>query len=122
MSSFLFNCLLLNYSFPTNPNKITNCFKLFSLLQLYNYIAPASLFWFFETAYPLSPPNSLTPLFRNDYTKLGKQADAIAEVDHNIGILLKKINHLGLRDRTMIVVTGFAPDYFEHDIGQAPVR
>ena len=76
----------------------------------------------FETAYPLSPPNSLTPLFRNDYTKLGKQADAIAEVDHNIGILLKKINHLGLRDRTMIVVTGFAPDYFEHDIGQAPVR
>ena len=41
---FLFYCLLLNHSFQTNPNKITNCFKLFSLLQLYNYIAPASLF------------------------------------------------------------------------------
>ena len=46
ISSFLFYCLLLNHSFPTNPNSITNCFKLFSLLQLYNYIAPASLFWF----------------------------------------------------------------------------
>ena len=32
---FLFYCLLLNHSFPTNPNRITNCFKLFSLLQLY---------------------------------------------------------------------------------------
>ena len=28
ISSFLFYCLLLNHSFPTNPNKITNCFKL----------------------------------------------------------------------------------------------
>ena len=38
--SFLFYCLLFNHSFPTNPNKITNCFKLFCfLLQLYNYIA-----------------------------------------------------------------------------------
>ena len=46
ISSFLFYCLLLNLSFPTNPNRITNCFKLFSLLQLYNYIAPASLFDF----------------------------------------------------------------------------
>ena len=27
-SSFLFYCLLLNHSFPTNPNSITNCFKL----------------------------------------------------------------------------------------------
>ena len=44
ISSFLFDCLLLNHSFQTNPNRITNCFKLFSLLQLYNYIAPASLF------------------------------------------------------------------------------
>ena len=44
ISAFLFYCLLLNHSFSTNPNKITNCFKLFSLLQLYNYIAPASLF------------------------------------------------------------------------------
>jgi len=31
ISSFLFYCLLLNHSFPTNPNSITNCFKLFSL-------------------------------------------------------------------------------------------
>ena len=46
IGSFLFYCLLLNHSFPTNPNRITNCFKLFSLLQLYNYIAPASLFDF----------------------------------------------------------------------------
>ena len=46
ISSFLFYCLLLNHSFSTNPNKITNCFQLFSLLQLYNYIAPASLFDF----------------------------------------------------------------------------
>ena len=44
ISSFLFYCLLLNHSFPTNPNSVTNFFKLFSLLQLYNYIAPASLF------------------------------------------------------------------------------
>ena len=44
IGSFLFYCLLLNHSFQTNPNSITNCFKLFSLLQLYNYIAPASLF------------------------------------------------------------------------------
>ena len=26
ISAFLFYCLLLNHSFPTNPNKITNCF------------------------------------------------------------------------------------------------
>ena len=48
ISSFLFYCLLLNHSFPTNPNRITNCFKLFSLFTTYNYIAPASLFWFFK--------------------------------------------------------------------------
>ena len=29
VSSFLFYCLLLNHSFQTNPNRITNCFKLF---------------------------------------------------------------------------------------------
>ena len=28
ISAFLFYCLLLNHSFPTNPNRITNCFKL----------------------------------------------------------------------------------------------
>jgi pre-mRNA-splicing factor ATP-dependent RNA helicase DHX15/PRP43 len=42
IGSFLFYCLLLNHSFSTNPNKITNCFQLFSLLQLYNYVAPRS--------------------------------------------------------------------------------
>ena len=36
ISSFLFYCLLLNHSFQTNPNRITNCFELFSLSQLYN--------------------------------------------------------------------------------------
>ena len=49
-SSILFYCLLLNHSFQTNPNRTTNCFKLLLLyLQLYNYIAPASLFLIFET-------------------------------------------------------------------------
>ena len=33
--SFLFYCLLLNHSFPTNPNSITNCFKL--ILSVYNF-------------------------------------------------------------------------------------
>ena len=38
ISSFLFYCLLLNHSFPTNPNKITNCFQLVLFyLQLYNF-------------------------------------------------------------------------------------
>ena len=36
--SFLFYYLLLNYTFQTNPNNVTNLSKLF------NYIAPASLF------------------------------------------------------------------------------
>ena len=73
-------------------------------------------------SYPLPPPNSLNALFRDDYTGLGHQADALAEVDHNIGILLRKINHLGLRDRTMVVLTGFAPDYFSRHIGKAPMQ
>jgi hypothetical protein len=34
VGSFLFYCLLCSHSFPPNPNKITNCLKLFSLLQL----------------------------------------------------------------------------------------
>jgi hypothetical protein len=42
ISSFLFYCLLLNHSFQTNPNRITNYFKRFSIAT-YNYIAPASL-------------------------------------------------------------------------------
>jgi serine/threonine protein kinase len=29
IGSFLFYWLLLNHSFPTNPNRMTNCFKLF---------------------------------------------------------------------------------------------
>ena len=32
IGAFLFYCLLLNHSFPTNPNKITNCFKLILFL------------------------------------------------------------------------------------------
>ena len=36
IGSFFFDCLFSNHSFRTNPNKITNCFQLFSLLQLYN--------------------------------------------------------------------------------------
>ena len=43
--AFLFYCFLLNHSFPTKPNKITNCFKLLDLY--YNFtttFAPASLF------------------------------------------------------------------------------
>ena len=38
ISSFLFYCLLLNHSFPTNPNRMTNCFQLFlsvTTLQLH---------------------------------------------------------------------------------------
>ena len=46
VSSFIFYCLLCNHSFQTDPNKITNCFQLFSLFTTYNYIAPASLFDF----------------------------------------------------------------------------
>ena len=46
ISSFLFYCLFSNHSFPTNPNSITNCFKLILSIATYNYIAPASLFDF----------------------------------------------------------------------------
>ena len=46
ISLFLFYCLLLNHSFQTNPNSITNCFKLILSVTTYNYIAPASLFDF----------------------------------------------------------------------------
>ena len=35
ISLFLFYCFLCNHSFPTNPNKITNCFKL--ILFYYNF-------------------------------------------------------------------------------------
>jgi hypothetical protein len=45
IGAFLFYCLLSNHSFQTNPNKITNCFKLFSLCyKLTTTFAPASLF------------------------------------------------------------------------------
>jgi len=36
ISLFLFYCLLLNHSFPTNPNRITNCLKLILFLY-YNF-------------------------------------------------------------------------------------
>ena len=49
MSPFLFYCLLLNHSFPTNPNRITNCFKLilslFTTLQLH---CSCVAFWFLK--------------------------------------------------------------------------
>ena len=35
ISSFFFYCLLLNHSFPKNPNSVTNCFKL--ILSIYNF-------------------------------------------------------------------------------------
>jgi arylsulfatase A-like enzyme len=74
-------------------------------------------------SYPMPPPNSLNALFGDDYTGLGKEADALAEVDHNIGVLLRKINHLGLRSRTLVVLTGFAPDYFSAQTGRnGPMR
>ena len=53
ISSFLFYCLLLNHSFQTNPNKITNCFKLILFyLQLYklHLLNAFPLFLIFETA------------------------------------------------------------------------
>ena len=49
--SFLFYCLLLNHSFPTNPNSVTNCLKLFlsiTTLQLYNYICSCVAILIFE--------------------------------------------------------------------------
>ena len=48
ISLFLFYCLLLNHSFPTNPNRITNCFKPFSLLQLYNFTTTLLLRRYFD--------------------------------------------------------------------------
>ena len=46
ISSFLFYCLLSNHSFQTNPNKITNCFKLFSLY--YNFTTTLLLRRYFD--------------------------------------------------------------------------
>ena len=34
ISSFFFYCHLLNHSFPTNPNRITNCFSTYSSLYI----------------------------------------------------------------------------------------
>ena len=54
ISAFLFYCLLLNHSFPTNPNKITYCFQLilslFTTLQNYILWKCVRLFLIFETA------------------------------------------------------------------------
>ena len=36
ISPFFFYCLLLNHSFQTNPNSVTNCFKTYSL-SIYNF-------------------------------------------------------------------------------------
>ena len=54
ISSFLFYCLLLNHSFQTNPNSITNCFQLiFSLLQLYKlHLLNAFAILIFEQVHP----------------------------------------------------------------------
>ena len=53
ISVFLFYCLLFNHSFPTNPNRITNCFKTYSLLclQLYklHLLNAFVYFWFLNT-------------------------------------------------------------------------
>ena len=55
---FLFYCLLLNHSFPTNPNRITNCFKFFS--SIYNYYklhcSCVRLFLIFEGSYKRGRP------------------------------------------------------------------
>jgi hypothetical protein len=49
INSFLYYCLLSNHSFQTNPNKITNCFKLILLCYNFtNYIAPAFAILIFE--------------------------------------------------------------------------
>jgi amino acid transporter len=46
-SSILFYCLLLNHSFQTNPNSITNCFKLFlSIYNFTNYICSMRFVYF----------------------------------------------------------------------------
>ena len=51
ISSFFFYCLFLNHSFPTNPNRITNCFKLIlSITTLQTTFAQCvRLFLIFET-------------------------------------------------------------------------
>ena len=45
ISSFLLYCLLFNHSFPTNPNRITNCFNFFSH---YNFTTTLLLRRFFD--------------------------------------------------------------------------
>ena len=49
ISSFLFLCLLSNHSFQTNPNSVTNCFNLFSLLQLTTTLLLLSRYFDFWT-------------------------------------------------------------------------
>ena len=47
ISSFLFVCLLLNHSFPTNPNMyILTALNFFFYYNFTTTFAPASLFWF----------------------------------------------------------------------------
>ena len=48
ISSFLFYYLLLNHSFPTNPNKITNCFQLIlSIVTLQLHLLNAFVYFDF---------------------------------------------------------------------------
>ena len=46
ISSFLFYCFLLNHSFQTNPNKITNCFQL--ILSIYKLTTTLLLRRYFD--------------------------------------------------------------------------
>ena len=46
IGSFLFYCLLLNHSFQTNPNSVTNCFQLFSFY--YNFTTTLFLRRYFD--------------------------------------------------------------------------
>jgi hypothetical protein len=46
IGAFLFCCLLLNHSFQTNPNMITNCFKL--ILSIYNFTTTLLLRRYFD--------------------------------------------------------------------------
>lgn len=74
-----------------------------------------------SVSYALPPPRSIGALW-DGITRMGAKADAVAEIDHHIGVLLKKIGHLGLRSRTLVIITGYAPDYFHRSKGGRPMR
>ena len=53
ISPFLY-CLLLNHSFQTNPNSVTNCFQLFlSVTTLQLHLLNAFAILIFETGMPI---------------------------------------------------------------------